>query len=80
LEVPRLSGIHFEPLFDDCAACNRAGYSDPSHYRRHVSQKHDFGALMQKAFDRGIIEDPFYFQSKNLIVSKLVESCKIERP
>ena len=70
----------FDALYDDCTACGRASYSDPAHYRRHLHQKHDFSSLAQKAFDRGILNDPFYFQSKSFIVNQLVESCRIERP
>jgi len=67
-----MSNIFFKALFKDCSACNRAGYSDLGHYQRHLYQKHDFTALMQKAFDRGIIDDPFYFHSKNFIINQLV--------
>jgi len=73
-----MSNMFFEALFDDCSACNRASYSDPGYYRRHLYQKHDFTALMQKAFDREIINDPFYFHSKNFIVNRLVESCRVK--
>lgn len=73
-----MSGGHYKPLYDDCATCNAAGYCDPNHYKRHLFEKHTFDSLAQKAFDMGIIEDPFYFQSKNLIVNRLVESCRIE--
>jgi len=75
-----LTSGRFRPLFPDCTACNRASYSEPAHYRRHIHQKHDFSSLTQKAFERGILNDPFYFHSKSFIVNQLVESCRIERP
>lgn len=74
-----MSGGRYEPLYDDCPACSAAGYCDPNHYRRHLFEKHTFDSLSQKAFDRGIINDPFYFHSKGFIVNQLVKSCRIER-
>jgi len=74
-----LSSGHYKPLYDDCAACNNAGYCDANHYKRHLFEKHNFESLAQKAFDRGIIIDPFYFHSKVFIVNQLVESCRIKR-
>ena len=63
--------------FEDCPFYGRVMYVEKPFFKRHLVSSHGFDNLLQFAFTKGIISDPYRCPSFQFVINKIAEICQV---
>ncbi len=67
----------FSCEFEDCPFYNRVMYMEKPFFKRHLVLNHSFDNLLQFAFTKGIISDPYRCPSLQFVINKITEISRV---
>ena len=72
-----MSGCYIIEPFEDCPFSFKVQFTEIIFFKKHLALNHDFNDLLKFAFNKGLIDDPIRYHSKNFVINRIAEFCKI---
>ncbi len=74
-----MGSAFFECQFEDCKLFAKILYVEKNFFKRHLVVNHGFENLLQFAFTKGIISDPYRCPSFQFVINKIAEISRVSR-
>lgn len=71
-------GSFFRCEFEDCPFSARPFFSEKKFFKRHLEFNHGFENLLDLAYRKGIVADPYRCASLSFVINKVAEICRVE--
>ena len=72
-------GSFFRCEFEDCPHYKKPVFAEKPFFQRHLVFNHGFENLIQLAYRKGIISDPYRCPSLSFVVNQITELSKVGR-
>lgn len=72
-------GSFFRCEFEDCPFSSRSFYSEKKFFKKHLVFNHGFENLLELAYQKGIVADPYRCRSYDFLVNEIVKISKVSR-
>jgi len=74
---PKMVSYFFECKLEDCPFFAKVQYVEKNFFKRHLVLNHGFDNLLQFAFTKGIISDPYRCPSFQFVINKIAEISRV---
>ncbi len=74
----KMSGCFVIEPFEDCPFFSKVRFTELTFFKKHLVLHHDFNELLKFAFNKGLIQDPIRYHSKNFVIDRIAEFCKVK--
>ncbi len=74
-----MSSTYFSCPFEDCPFSARPFYSEKKFFKKHLVFNHGFENLLDLAYRKGIVSDPYRYTSLSFVINKVAEICRVSK-
>jgi len=76
---PKMASCFFECKLEGCPFFAKVQYVEKNFFKKHLVLNHGFDNLLQFAFTKGIISDPYRCPSLQFVINKITEISRVSR-